>query len=71
MSDDFWFGDSKCIDSLTNTFDRHVEALGVVLPHRLLGHRYATLQIETERDFVSGREIADHRKEDDGDDADE
>jgi hypothetical protein len=29
------------------------------------------LQIETERDFVSGREIADQRKEDDGDDADE
>jgi hypothetical protein len=71
LTDDFRFGDTQGVDSFPDALDGEIETLGVELPDRFLGDRDASLEVETERRFVSGDQVSGQRAKDDDDETDE
>ena len=65
LPDDFGFGDTQRVDTLTDSLHGQVEALGIELPDWLLGDRHSALQVETESRVVAGDEVADEHSPDD------
>ena len=57
LTNDFRFGNSERVDSIANSLDRHVEALGTEFTYRFLCDCDATLQVETESWRVVGQYV--------------